>query len=116
MVTSLDRLFVLRPDFDDRGAPWFCPYCAQVIGYLTYYPAVRGTLEVVEVDFEKPRQPLADLVGEANQAAPCLVLGAGAPEEVAGVTVARERGQRFITKTIEILRYLAATRGTASPH
>lgn len=111
-----DRLFVYRPGFDDRGAQWFCPYSAQVIGYLTYYPAVRATLEIVELGFAKPRRPLADLVGEPNDAAPCLVLGDAPPRDVPGVTIAEHEGRRFVSKTIEILRYLAATRGTDPPH
>ena len=57
-----DQLFVLRPGFTDKGALHFCPYSAQVIGFLTYYPQVRDSLEVVELDLPKPRHPLVDLV------------------------------------------------------
>lgn len=99
-MSDRDRLFVLRPGFTDQGQAWFCPYSAQVIGYLAYYPEVRDTLDVIELDFAKPRHPLVDLVGEENQSMPCLVLTDG----------------RFIGKTIEILRYLAETRGTPPPH
>lgn len=111
-----DRLFVFRAGFDDRGTAWFCPYSAQVIGYLAYYPAVRETLTVVELEFAKPRHPLVDLVGEANQAAPCLVLADGSPRDVTGVTIAEHGGHCFVAKTVEILRYLAVTRGTHPPH
>jgi len=95
-----DRLFVLKPGFTDKGETWFCPYSAQVIGYLAYYPHVRDTLEVIELDFPKPRHPLVDLVGEDNQSMPCLVLAEGG----------------FVGKTMEILRHLAKTRGTPMPH
>ena len=44
-----DKLFVLRPGFDDQGVTYFCPFSAQVIGFLTYYPHVRDTVELVEV-------------------------------------------------------------------
>lgn len=115
-MASSDRLFVYSPSFDDQGTRWFCPFSAQVIGYLAYYPAVRATLEIVELDFAKPRRPLVELVGEAHQAAPCLVLGEASAREVAGVTITEERGVHFVTRTIEILRYLAATRGTPGPH
>jgi hypothetical protein len=111
-----DRLFVYRPGFEDGGAEWFCPYSAQIIGYLTYYPAVRATLELVELEFAKPRRPLVDLVGEANQAAPCLVLDPASPRQVAGVTVAEHERRYFVSKTLEILRYLSKTRGTHAPH
>lgn len=114
-MASRDRLFVYRCGFEDGGKHWFCPYSALVMGYLTYFPAVRETVEILELDFEKPRRPLADLVGEANQAAPCLVLGDASPLDV-DVTVAEHEGRRFISKTLDILRYLAATRGTPPPH
>lgn len=112
-----DVLFVLTPGFSDRGETWFCPYSAQVIGFLSYYPEVRATLDVRELDFPRPRRPMVELVGEEHQAAPLLVLAAGAePEPVSGVTIERAQGRAFVEKTVEILRYLAATRGVPAPH
>jgi hypothetical protein len=109
-----DTLFVLRPGFQDKDQVWFCPYSAQVIGYLSYYPGVRETLELVELEFPKPREPLASLVGEDHQAAPLLVLGGEAAD--VGVPVGEAKGHRFVEKTMDILRYLARTRGTPDPH
>ena len=110
-----DKLFVLRPGFTDHGVTHFCPYSAQVIGFLSYYPQVRDTVELVELDFAKPRHPLVDLVGEANQSPPVLVL-ASDPVRVPDVNIGEANNHKFIAKTIEILRYLAATRGVPSPH
>ncbi len=110
-----DQLFVLRPGFTDKGTTYYCPYSAQVMGFLAYYPQVKASLDLVELDFPKPRHPLVDLVGDKHQAAPMLVLG-GEPENVADVSVGEANGHRFVEKTIEILRYLAATRGVPSPH
>ena len=110
-----DTLFVLRPGFDDAGTAYFCPYCAQVIGFLTYFPAVVDTLDVVELEFPRPRQRLVELVGDAHQGMPLLVLG-GPPVAVAGVTVHEANGRRFVKNAIEIVRYLAATRGVPGPH
>ena len=110
-----DTLYVLKPSFDDGGTTYFCPFSAQVIGFLSYYPHVRDTLDVVELDFAKPRKPLADILDEQHQAAPMLVLaGDGTP--VPGITIGEVRGTRFVEKTKEILRYLAATRSTPMPH
>lgn len=112
-----DQIFVLRPGFDDRGTTYFCPYSAQVIGFLTYYPQVKDTLEVVEIGFSKPREPLASILDESHQSAPMLVLAeAGEPQSVEGVTIGDVHGRKFVEKTIEILRYLAATRGVPKPH
>ena len=112
-----DVLFVFKPGFTDRGVTWFCPYSAQVVGFLSYYPEVRATLDVREVDFTRPRQPLVELVGEEHQAPPLLVLATAAePEPVSRVTIGRANGRALVEKTIEILRYLAATRGVPGPH
>jgi hypothetical protein len=110
-----DTVFVYRPGFASEGVRYFCPYSAQIIGFLTYYPEVRATIDLVELGFERPREPLASWLGEAHQAAPVLVLG-GAPAEVAGVTIGEANGRRFVENTMEILRYLAATRGLPAPH
>lgn len=114
-MSMKDTLFVFRAGFTEHGTSYFCPFSAQVIGFLTYYPQVRQTLEVVELGFEKPRTALVALVGEDHQAAPLLVLG-GAPVPVPEVTVGEANGHRFVEKTIEILRYLAATRSVPGPH
>ncbi len=110
-----DTLFVLRPGFDDRGTTYFCPFCAQVVGFLAYYPHVRETLDIIELDFPKPRHALVDLLGADHQAAPMLVL-AGEPTDVPRVTIGRHEGRAYVEKTIEILRYLAATRSVPGPH
>jgi hypothetical protein len=110
-----DTLFVLRPGFEDKGTTYFCPFSAQVIGFLTYYPQVLDTLEVVELEFGKPRHPLVDILGDTHQAAPMLVL-AGEPTAVPHVTIGRHEGRAFVEKTMEIMRYLAATRSVPGPH
>ena len=110
-----DQLFVLKPGFDDHGKTYFCPYSAQVIGFLDYYPKVRDTLDIVEIDFTKPRVPLANILDETHQSAPMLVLaGDGVP--VPDVTIGEVNGKKFVEKTLQILRYLATTRGVPQPH
>lgn len=111
-----DTLFVLRPGFHDKGQIWFCPYSAQVIGMLTYYPQLRDTLDVVELGFQKPRYPVSTILGEDNQSLPVLVLAPGSETAVKDVHVSDAGGVRYVNKTIEILRYLAATRGVPPPH
>ncbi len=111
-----DTLFVLRPGFDDRGTTYFCPFSAEVVGFLAYYPAVKDTLEIIELEFSKPRHPLVDLIGPDHQAAPMLVLAADPESPPPRVTIGHANGRAFVGKTIEILRYLAATRSVPGPH
>lgn len=115
VVSCMDKLFVFRSGFDDGGTTYFCPFSAQVIGFLAYYPEVKDSLEIIELDFPKPRHPLFELLGETHQAAPMLVL-AGTPTPVPKVTIAEANGHSYVEKTIEILRYLAATRSVPGPH
>lgn len=115
MVTR-DTLFMLEPGFEDQGRVSFCPFAAQVEGFLSYYPQVRGTVDIVPLGWAKPRQPLVDLLGPANQATPILILGPDAAPAPDKVTIATHGEHRFIAKTIEILRYLAHTRGVPGPH
>jgi hypothetical protein len=116
MVSAIkDELFLLRPGFEEDGTRYFCPYSAQLTGLFTYYPELRDTVEVIALDFPRPRRPLSDLLGEAHQSPPILVL-AGEPALVSGVHVAQARERFFVAKTAEILRYLAVTRGLPLPH
>ena len=85
------------------------------MGFLAYYPRVRGTLELVELAFPRPREPLASLLGERLQAAPMLVLGDDVREDT-GVPIGEAGGHRYVEKTLDILRYLAVTRGVGLPH
>ncbi|MBA3464113.1 MAG: DUF3088 family protein [Deltaproteobacteria bacterium] len=110
-----DTLYVLRAGFTDQTTAFFCPYSAQVIGFLAYYPHVKDSLEIVEIDFPKPRHPLSDVLGDDHQSAPMLVLG-GEPTPVPNVNRQVSNGHHFVEKTIEILRYLAATRSVPGPH
>ncbi len=110
-----DTLFVLTPNFMDKGSMYFCPFSAQVIGFLAYYPQIRETVDIIELGFEKPRQPLAELLGEDHQAAPMLVLR-GEATPVPDVKISEANGHKFVEKTLQILKYLAATRSVPMPH
>jgi hypothetical protein len=74
MTAARDRLFLLRPDWIDQDRPWFCMACAAVEGFLGYYPAVRDALDIAYLPYERPRHPVIDLLGEAHQNLPTLIL------------------------------------------
>ncbi len=116
-MNDRDILFLLKPGFEENGERWFCPYCAQLAGFLEYFPAARATLDVREVDFARPRREIVELIGEEWQSCPVLVLAADSrvPEELEG-DVVTSRGRRAISATKAILRYLAVSRGLPLPH
>jgi hypothetical protein len=86
----MKKLFLIKPDFQDNGRAdgklYFCPDCTPVEGLLSFYPRLRKELDVQYVDFNRPRKGLVELVGEANQSCPVLVLEDGTfinvPEEI----------------------------------
>jgi len=91
----MKKLFLLKADFKDAsrddGKRYFCPDCVLIEGLLSYYPRLLNELEVKYVNFARPRNVLIDLIGEANQSCPVLVLEDGT----------------FINETNEIIRHLS---------
>jgi hypothetical protein len=110
-----DRLYLLKPNFLDQGKIYFCPGCAQVEGMLSFYPMLREKIEVLYIDFSRPRPSLVAEIGEDNQGCPKLVLG-GKNNIPEGVTVAEAKGRRFISAPLDICRYLASAYGVGKPH
>jgi hypothetical protein len=111
-----DRLYLLKPHFLDQDqGPYFCPGCAQVIGLLEFYPGLKRHLELRYLNFPRPRPELIELLGEANQSCPVLVLVApsGVP---ANLPLQQAKGNWFIEGADEISRYLAQVYGTGIPH
>jgi len=115
---SRDRIFVLKPGFEDPAQPgplFFCPYSNQIEGLLATYPEVAAKVELIRLSFPKPRHPVVDLLGEENQSLPVLILGddAGPAPEDAAVT---PEGLRYISNTRRILETLSERYGIPRPH
>jgi hypothetical protein len=112
-----DKLFLLKPGFMDQGqGPYFCPGCAQVEGMLSYHPQLRDKVEVVYLDFPRPRPALIELIGEANQGCPKLVLAAAPSTIPEGVGLRQSNGNFFVDEAKEIGLYLAQVHGVSRPH
>jgi hypothetical protein len=113
--TMQDRLYLLKPNFIDRGKAYFCPGCAQVEGMLSFYPGLRDKIDVRYIAFPRPRPDLVHEIGEENQGCPKLILG-GEYHIPQGIKVDEAKGNRFISGPIEICRYLAGAYGVGEPH
>lgn len=101
------KLFLLKADFADAkigsaDAKYFCPDCAYIEGLLSYYPRLRSELDITYVDFKRPRPAIVELIGEANQSCPVLIIDA-----TNGI---------FINDNVEIARYLAENYGIGVIH
>lgn len=112
-----DRLYLLKPHFMDQGrGPYFCPGCAQMVGLVGFYPALKEQLEVRYLDFPRPRAELVELLGEENQSCPLLVLKEAPADPPPSLPLQQARGHWFVEGADEISRYLAYARGIGIPH
>jgi Protein of unknown function (DUF3088) len=115
-VVVRDKLFLLKPDFQDGGDQrYYCPHCAQLEGVLSFYPRLRKEIDVEYVDFARPRLAIVKLLGEENQDAPVLVVGGSLPPSV-NVDNGSANGQVFISGEENIGLYLAQRYGIGLPH
>ena len=101
-----DILFMLHPrNVESGGKPRYCPDCALVAGYLSFYPVVERALDIRFVAPPRPRPDIVALLGETHQGAPVLILAPDSPS-IAGIPFHEANGQRFIDDPKDILAYL----------
>ncbi|CAN0624706.1 conserved protein of unknown function [Burkholderia multivorans] len=109
-----DTLFILRPGFfKDADGPFYCGDSVSVEGLLSFYPQLRGAVDVEYIDAPKPRQAIVARIGEDNQSAPVLVLGNGQMPKDGAIAVQAHNGTRFINDPADIRRYLSSQYGVA---
>ncbi len=110
------KLFMLNPWFEEDGqGPYYCPDCGVVEGFLTYSPEIRNEIEIIDVDFPRPRDEIVSYLGLENQDSPVLVLsddGRG----FEGVRQSLSTGKKFINDAIQICNFLGATYNGVKPH
>jgi len=111
-----DQLYLLKPGFQDQGKTYFCPGCAEMVGLLEFYPALKQRVDVHYVDFPRPRPELAPLLGEENQSCPVLVLKSAPSTLPAHRAVRHANGHAFVEGAREIAEYLAHVHGIGIPH
>jgi hypothetical protein len=107
-----DRLFLLKPGFEKGdGRLYYCPSCATIEGFLSFFPDLRHLVAVEYLPFPKPRRPIADLIGPDNQSLPVLILDAAGEDDIPDIQVKDFSGTRFINDGAEIRRYLSIRHG-----
>jgi len=111
-----DRLFLLRPGFEDPAYPdrhFYCWHCALMEGVLASFPQLASRLDVERIEWPRPRHRVIALVGEENQSLPLLVLAdGGASSHLTGIY----EGRTFISGKDEILAVLSEKHGFPHPH
>jgi hypothetical protein len=115
----MDELFLLKPNFidnmiDQEEKRYYCPSCAAIEGVLAYYPKLRELVEIVYVDFQKPRKAIVDSIGEDNQSCPVLVMDKN--RSIADAAIQSYNDKQFINSSDHIMKYLAETYKVGYPH
>ena len=109
-------LFMLNPwKENNRPDVFYCPGCGVVEGFFAYSPEVRKEIEIIWVDYERPRKKVIESLGEENQECPVLVLDAAATPPV-GAKKSFSTGKAFIDDPRLICAYLGDIFHSARPH
>mgnify|MGYP003866431153 CR=1 FL=1 len=82
---------------------------------LSAGPATRPIGEYV-IDLPRPRAPIVELLGEAYQNCPVLVVLHARPEHAALLRESDHTGQRYCTGADAITAYLHAAYGVSAAH
>ena len=109
-----DTLFLLAPGFFDNDRREYCPECAEMWGLLSYYPAIKESVNIIYQPIAKPRADIVTLLGDKNQNCPTLVLAEGSPS-FDNCGIMQKSGHRFINNARDIGRYYSQRFGTAVP-
>ncbi|MDH6153651.1 MULTISPECIES: DUF3088 domain-containing protein [Paraburkholderia] len=111
-----DKLFMLRPGFfQGSDGPFYCGDSVAVEGLLGFFPQLRSEIDIEYIDAPRPRMAIIELIGEANQSAPVLVLSTGRVPLDDGVEIRVHNQTRFIDSPDDIRRYLSSQYGVARP-
>jgi len=109
-------LYMLNTWYDapDQG-PFYCPDCCIVEGFFIYNPKIKEQMDIIHVDFQRPRREIIEQIGEENQSSPVLVL---LDDSISfdGVKKSMTTGKSFIDDAISICNFLAQTYNGILPH
>lgn len=114
MAPQRDTLFLLPSDFLWNGRREYCAECAEIWGYLSYYPSIKEGLNLEYETIERPRKKMVRLLGPENQNCPTLLLAEESPS-FDDCGIALHDGRRFINNARDIGRYFAQRFGTSHP-
>ena len=98
-----DRLYLLPATFADPALPgrdFYCRDCITIDGLLALFPERAAGLDVIRIDYPRPRTAVIDAIGAENQNLPVLLLGDDADPTLADGT---HGGQHFVSDLKRLL-------------
>ncbi len=109
------QLFMLTPWKEGDKGLYYCPDCGVVEGFFAYTPEARQVIEIIHVDYPRPRPGIVNALGAENQGSPVLVLAQGS-ELPSGVKKSMSTGRSFIDDPVGICNFLGRVVGGVLPH
>lgn len=108
-------LYTLTPWMEGKNGPYYCPGCAITEGFFVYSPEIKNEVEIISVDFQRPREKVVKCLGVENQECPVLVLNDNATRpEYAKKSLTT--GKSFIDDPAQICTYLGKVFDCVKPH
>ncbi len=109
-------LFMLNSWIEHDGqGPFYCPDCGVVEGFFAYSVEVKKAIEIIYIDFQRPRPQVIEKLGMENQGCPVLVLDQEfKPPENAKKSFST--GQYFIDDALGICDFLGELFDGVRPH
>jgi len=102
------HLYLLHPQVTEGGELGYCRACAEMLGLLQLYPALKQLVKLHFIDPQRPRRELIDLLGADNQNCPVLVLDACPADLPPRIGISQGKGRLFVEGVPQIARYLAS--------
>lgn len=115
-MVDRDTLILIKPDFLDPAFPdkrFYCWHCALIEGVLVGFPALQTRINIVRIEWPRPRQEVIQLIGEENQSLPVLIFADDAPEQYGA---RHYNGRQFVADKDDILQALASRHHIPVPH
>lgn len=111
-------MYLLKPDFLEGNATFFCGECAMVEGMLSFYPQLRKELDIHYVGYARPRPAIVAELGPEHQSSPCLVVAdpARAARVAPNAKLQHANGKAFLNDPYAVCDYLAAAHKTGQLH
>lgn len=111
-----DRLIIIKPNFADPAFPqtlFYCWHCALMEGVLASFPELDRRIDVLRIEWSRPRREVIELIGAEHQSLPVLIFADDADESLA---TGSYRGRRIVEGKDAILEALSRRHGIPLPH
>ncbi len=109
------QLFMLTPWKEGSQGPYYCPDCGVVEGFFAYTPEARELVEIIHVEYQRPRPGIVNALGAENQGSPVLVLATDTDLPPGGKK-SMSTGRSFIDDPVGICNFLGRAVGGVLPH